>query len=181
MRFLLRRTTAVAATGCAVAVLSAAVVTGLAGVLAGGRGGDDVPGGGSDGHAEVRLGGRSFRISGDALRPLSPGRSAAIDVVFSNPRDARLHVTSLRVRVRAVSAPNATSVRPCTRRDFAVRQVRPHFAAHVPARSTRRLSESGLRRGAWPRVRMVNRPVNQDGCKGASITLGFRGSGSFRQ
>jgi len=175
VRFSLRKSYAVAVTAGVMALAGAVAVVGLT------HGDRDVSGAGADGHVEVRLGGRSFRISGDAVKPIAPGRSAAIDVVFTNPRLATLRVTELRVRVREVDAPKATEDRPCSRRDFAVRQVRPSFAVTVPARSSRSLSRVDLRRGAWPRVRMIDRPVNQDGCKGASITLGFRGSGSMRR
>jgi hypothetical protein len=30
---------------------------------------------------------------------------------------------------------------------------------------------------SWPAVGMVDRPVNQDGCKGASVTLRYEASG----
>lgn len=176
MRVIVRKRYVVAAVVCAVALLGAVtVVFGLT------RGDGEVPGAFPDGHAEVRLGGRPFRIDGDAAKPLSPGRSATINVRFTNPRNSPLRVTRLRVWVRAVSAPNADEHHPCWRRDFAVRQARPGFAVSVAARATRSLRGLGVPRGSWPQVRMVNRPVNQDGCKGASITLGYRGSGSLRR
>lgn len=143
--------------------------------------GAGVPGVGADGQADVRLVGRSFTISGDADRPLSPGRSAPIDLEVENPFGDPLRVDELRVRVRAVRAPRADERHPCTRRDFRVRQLRTGFAVIVPAGATRSLDRLGVARSAWPRVRMVNRPVNQDGCKGASITLAYDGSGSLRR
>jgi hypothetical protein len=170
-----RKRSAIVVVLCVAAVVGALAATALT------LGDPAVPGGGRNGHAEVRLGARQFRISGDAIRILSPGRSSAIDVTFTNPRDRGLKVTRLRVRVRAVEAPNATDRHPCTPLDFRVRQVRPAFAIKVAPHATRSLSESGLRRGAWPRLRMRNRSINQDGCKGASLTLAYRGSGTFRR
>lgn len=165
--------------GCATALLAAATAVAAVAVTSGDRG--EVPGTGVDGHADVRLGARSFRITGDAVRPLSPGRSAPINVRFANPHGAPLRVTGLRVRVRAVSAPNSDAHHRCSRRDYTVRQVRPGFAVRVPGHVTRSLSGLGVRRKAWPRVGMLNRPVNQDGCKGASLTLAYVGSGSLRR
>ena len=168
----MRRRYAVAAVAGAVAVLGTFAVVVLK------NGGDGVmPGARTTRHADVRLAGGSFTIGGDAVGPLSPGRSAAIDVELSISSDGPLLVTRLHVRVRAVSAPNADQRHPCSRLDFAVRQVRPAFSVTVPAHATGSLSRLGVDRRAWPLVRMVDRPVNQDGCKGASITLAYVGSG----
>jgi hypothetical protein len=30
---------------------------------------------------------------------------------------------------------------------------------------------------AWPRLKLRNRPGNQDGCKGVRLTLGYRAHG----
>ena len=38
------------------------------------------------------------------------------------------------------------------------------------------LSELGFGRSEWPEVSMLNLPTNQDGCKGASLTLAFAGA-----
>lgn len=171
----MRRRWAVPAVATFVLLVGTVAVVGLTPL------GGKVPGRGADGHADVLLGGSSFRIAGDAVRPLSPGRAAAIDVRFTNPRGSRLRVTVLRVRVRAVRAPNADRSHPCGRRDFSVRQARLGPRVVVPARSSRSLGDLGLRRWRWPHVRMINRPVNQDGCKGATLTLSYRGTGRLRR
>jgi len=166
----------------AVAVLSAAaaLVVIVILVLTGGHDGD-VPGAGARGHADVRLGTKGFRIGGDAIVPLAPGTAAAIDVKVSNPYHDPLRVTRLRVWVHAVQAPNADEDHPCSRRDFAVRQVAPSFAVTVAGRATRSLSRLGVPQRSWPHLRMVDRRTNQDGCKGAALTLLYRGSGSLRR
>lgn len=159
------------------AVVAATAITGVA--LTGAA--RDLPGVGDDGQADVRFGARHFSITGDAVRPVSPGKGSAIDVTFTNPRGRRMKVTGLRVTIREVTAPNATARRPCSLTDFRVKQARRAFAVGVPPHATRSLSQYHLRRGRWPRLRMKNRPVNQNGCKGASLTLAYRASGSFRR
>lgn len=174
MRLPVRKRYAVAALACAVGLIGALVVIAL-------KLDRIVPGASRDGNADVLLGGRSFKIAGDAVRPLSLGSSAPIDIEFTNPADSPLLVTRLQVHVRSVEGPNADGRRPCSRLDFAVRQVGPRFAVTVPARSTRSLSGLDVPPEEWPLVRMINRPVNQDACKGASITLGYVGSGRLRR
>ncbi len=171
----MRKRYAVAAIVCVAALFGTATVFGLP------LGDGEVPGTGRDGQADVRLHVRAFRIDGDAIRPLSPGRFAPVNVRITNRHDSRLGITRLRMRLRAVDAPNEDRRRPCSLRDFAVRQARPGFAVTVPAHASRSLRAVGVPRWSWPRVRMVNRPVNQDGCRGASLTLAFRGSGSLRR
>jgi hypothetical protein len=46
----------------------------------------------------------------------------------------------------------------------------------VPASSTLTLSELGFTEGQMPQVGMLNRSVNQDGCKGSTLTFAYSGS-----
>jgi hypothetical protein len=170
------RTRHVVATVLAVAALLGAIAAGAVTIRDG-----HLTGRGAEGNADVRLGVRGFPITGNAAKALSPGRSAPINVRFTNRRRSALRVTQLRVSVRKVLAPNADVRHPCTLRDFIVTQVRHGFTVTVPARSTRTLSRMHVRRSAWPRVGMVSRSTNQDGCKGASLTLAFVGSGTLRR
>lgn len=165
------------------AIASAGVASVLGAIAALGLplGDRTLPGAGTGGHADVRLRASPFRIGGDAVEPLSPGRSAPVDVTITNPRNTPLTVTRLRVRVRAVTAPRADAAHPCSRRDFGTRQVPKGFTVTVPARGSRSLSDLDVPRTSWPKVRMVNRPVNQDGCKGARLTLRYVGSGRLRR
>lgn len=143
-----------------------------------GPGADGVRGEGTGGQEGSLIEG-PFRISGDAAGPLSPGRAAPIDVELTNPAEGQLRVTALRVQVQAVTAPNADERHPCSPLDYAVSQVPSGFAVTVPAQATRSLSGLGVPEAAWPRVHMIDAPVNQDGCKGASVTLSYVGSGSL--
>jgi hypothetical protein len=82
------------------------------------------------------------------------------------------------VTVHEVTAPHADRARPCSVADFVLHQTARSLHVTVPARSTRTLRTLGLARTAWPHVGMRDRPVNQDGCKGARLTLDYTGAGS---
>lgn len=136
----------------------------------------DGPGG-----AEVANSSKSFTLRGDAANPISPGLMAPLDLTFTNRHDGPVAVTDLRVTVRGVRAPNADDAHPCAVGDFAVDQASNDLSITVPARGTSTLSGLDLSRAKWPQVGMVERSVNQDGCKGASLTLVYSASGTLDQ
>jgi hypothetical protein len=136
-------------------------------------------GGGSGGTGRVVLDGSSasFTISGNATAPLSPGVQAALDLVLTNPHDVAVSVDTLRVTVQAVSAPNADEGYPCAARDFALDQASSGLVVRLPPHSTSSLSSLGVPAASQPQVGMVNRAVDQGGCKGASLTLAYTAFG----
>lgn len=119
---------------------------------------------------------RLFRIGGRLSGQLAPGVSVPLDLVLSNPHAYPVFVMSLTVRVRRIRAPRADAGHRCTVRDFAVARFSGRPFKLRPA-SSARLKRLGIARWRWPRVRMRDRPVNQDGCKGASLRLEYRGTG----
>jgi hypothetical protein len=123
----------------------------------------------------------SFTIEGNATEPISPGVGAPLDLKLTNPHDVPMSVTDLRVRVQKVSAPNADDAHPCAVGDFTVGQASSSIKITVAARATSTLSSLGLPRATWPQVGILERSVNQDGCKGASLTLGYAASGTLAQ
>jgi hypothetical protein len=123
----------------------------------------------------------SFTIDGNATEPISPGVRAPLDLQLSNPHDVPMSVTDLRVRVQKVSAPNADDAHPCAVGDFTVGQASSSIKITVAARATSTLSSLGLPRATWPQLGILERSVNQDGCKGASLTLGYAASGTLAQ
>ena len=122
---------------------------------------------------------KSFTIDGDAAYPISPGVRAPLDLVFTNPHDLAMSVTDLRVTLRGVRAPNADDGHPCAIGDFSVDQASSRLAFSLASRSTSKLSSLGIPRAKQPQVGMLNRSVNQDGCKGASLTLRYTASGTL--
>jgi hypothetical protein len=123
----------------------------------------------------------SFTIGGSAAEPISPGVRAPLDLSLTNPHDVPMVVTDLRVRVKDVSAPNAHDLKPCAGGDFSVDQAASGLEITVAARSTSTLSSLGLSRATMPHVGMLNRPANQDGCKGASPTLDYTATGTLQR
>jgi hypothetical protein len=119
----------------------------------------------------------TFSISGRTTRMLSPGVSAPLDLSLTNDHGSALTVGQLVVRVAAVLAPAADAAHPCTLADFAVTQFGGAYGFLVRASTTSTLSALGIPAALFPRVAMINRPLNQDGCKHATLTLAYSGIG----
>lgn len=129
--------------------------------------GDDDDAGGGD------TTGIRFSITGSPDGPLSPGTARAVDLTFSNPHADAITVTSLSVSVTATDRPTACPVSP----NFTVTQFGPPYTGLVlPARGRTSLSALGIAEARWPRVAMVETGRNQDGCRGAALTLSFTGT-----
>jgi hypothetical protein len=54
------------------------------------------------------------------------------------------------------------------------------FQITLPAQTAKNLSSLDLPAEQWPQVGLLERPVNQDGCKGASLTLGYAADGTLQ-
>jgi hypothetical protein len=133
-----------------------------------------------DGGGEAALNESTFGIGGDTTQAMSPGVTVSIDVMMTNPNDRAMAVSGLVITVDRVAAPRADRLHPCSVDDFTVEQPEVDLRATVPANTFRSLSSLGVDPERWPRVGMVNRSVNQDGCKGASVTLAYSGSGTLQ-
>lgn len=118
----------------------------------------------------------AFTIAGVLPTPLSPGAGVPLDLTLTNRESADLQISSLAVSVASVSAPRADSTHPCGPDDFSVAPFSGAPGFTLPAAGTASLSELGLAPADWPQVSMLNPPVNQDGCKGASLALSFSGT-----
>jgi hypothetical protein len=136
--------------------------------------GGDGTGDGSSGAGSTYA---SFSIDGDATEVITPGAMVPLDLEFTNPHDVPMSVTGLVVSVHLVKAPNADDARPCSDADFALDRASSRLAVTLAAHSRSTLSGLGIPRRAWPHVGMLNRSVNQDGCKGATLGLDFTASG----
>ncbi|TQK71393.1 hypothetical protein [Nocardioides sp. SLBN-35] len=114
-----------------------------------------------------------FPVGGTPDRTLAPGSEpAAIDLALTNPFDAPMTVTGLGVSI------TSTSVTGCGVDNYAVDDYTGPFPLTVPAHGTRTLSQLGVPRGQWPKVRMLDLPTNQDVCKGATVQLAYTGAGN---
>lgn len=119
----------------------------------------------------------AFTISGDIGDAIVPGAHEPLDLSLENPNDRNLVVDRISVTVTDVDAPQADARHPCSVADFVVRQVADGIAVTLRANRVDDLSSMGVARRDWPAVGMLNRPVNQDGCKGAFLTLGYEARG----
>lgn len=120
----------------------------------------------------------SFMISGDVIRPITPGELVALDLRLENTNDLDLRIDRITVAVVDVDAPQSDKRHPCSAADFEVRQLSGSVVLRLAGYSTDSLSGLKLPEANWPAVGMLNRPVNQDGCKGASLTLNYEASGT---
>ena len=116
-------------------------------------------------------------IQGDARSPITVGALVPLNLALVNPNEFALTIDKLSVTVLEVEAPRADADHPCSAVDFEVRQLKGRVVLTLAADSDANLSEMEVPLGSWPAVGMLNRPVNQDGCKGAFLTLGYEARG----
>jgi hypothetical protein len=124
---------------------------------------------------------KPFTIEGTAATPMSPGVSVPLDLGVTNPYSVTMSVTTLQVRIQTITAPNSDGAHRCARSDFTVEQKAagsPELT--LPPEIHSSLAGLGLPDADWPRVGMLNRLVNQDGCKGASLTLAYSATGTTK-
>ena len=123
---------------------------------------------------------RSFTISGDLQGQLAPAVSRPLGLTVTNPDKAQVSVTNLSVSITSItrSAVAVAAGRQCTTADYTVTQYSGPYPLAVPGSSSRTLTQLGVPSTVWPQVAMIDRPVNQDGCKGATLTLAYAGSGT---
>jgi hypothetical protein len=122
------------------------------------------------------VGNANFAIAGNLPTPLEPGFGAPLDLALTNPGTTEIAVSGLQVAVSSIVAPRASASYPCISDDFSVTQFSGAYGFTIPASSTRTLSELGFSEAQLPQVAMPNRPVNQNGCKGASVQFDFTGT-----
>jgi len=90
-------------------------------------------------------------------------------------------VVDVKLTVRRLDAPNASERRPYLVEVFTVEQAAVGIEVTLPPRATSSQSGLSLPGSRWPRVGRRNTSVNQDGCKGASLTLEFSASGTVEE
>jgi len=117
-----------------------------------------------------------FTLEGRLDTTLSPGATRPMDLTVGNPLDRAVVLTELVVTVVAVQASDATPSRPCTVADFDTRPSR-FDPLTLPPRATTTLRAAGVERDRWPTVSMLDTDQNQDGCRGAALTLSLRAVG----
>jgi len=121
---------------------------------------------------------RQLVVSGD-VDGLAPGLLRPIDLTVTNQDKKPVSVTNLTVSLQSVSRTQYAVAHglACGLADYAVRQYSGPYPLAGPGLGSRSLDQLGIPAPQWPQVMLVDRPVNQDGCKGATLTLGYAASG----
>lgn len=113
-------------------------------------------------------------ITAEAAGAFAPGVTVPLNLAFENRNDFALTLGEVRVAVTGIDAPRAKAGRPCTQADYTVRQLAADVRLMIDADSVTDLRALGLDADELPAVTLVDRPVNQDGCKGAALTLTYQ-------
>jgi hypothetical protein len=124
--------------------------------------------------------GVKVKVTGEAQGQLRPGNSAPVLLRFQNPNKHKVQMGRVRVKIAGIVAPNADAAHPCTTADFAIRQMARKTVVRLPARRSTDLAAVHVPMSAWPTLTMLDRPLNQDGCKGAELRLKFKARGLKR-
>jgi uncharacterized membrane protein len=124
----------------------------------------------------------SFSISGDAnTANLYPGSETPVDPLISNPYSSTgLSISSISTTLASVSAPGS-----CSLQDFSIQQLDAAAYPVVAPGAVQNATLSSLIAQAhpsWtaqqvskalPQLTLLNRPVNQDGCKNSTISFHY--------
>lgn len=122
--------------------------------------------------------GRQFTITVPSVVVPGPGTRTPLNVTLTNPNNQAMQVTNLTVAISSVTkSPSAPANRPCSAADYAIVPFSGSYPLSVGAGQSVSLSGLGISSGLWPAVAMLNSVANQDGCKGATISLSFSGAG----
>jgi hypothetical protein len=121
--------------------------------------------------------GKPFTISSGSIGALAPGVSRPINLTMTNSNNSPIAISNLSVTVQSVT--KATGVtKSCATADYAVTQYSGPYPLTVAKNGSASLASLGVAESQWPQLRMLDTNANQDGCKGATLTLAYTGSGS---
>jgi len=129
---------------------------------------------------DINTKGKNFIISGNLSGLLAPGRTLPLELNLSNPNKKSLSVTNLSVTVQSVTRTGFAidQHQPCLVGDYGVVQYSGPYPLVVPGSSAKTLTQLGVVTASqWPQIRFLNTTSNQDGCKGATLSLSYSGSG----
>jgi hypothetical protein len=106
------------------------------------------------------------RRSGNALLPAPGAKPIPLALRLNNSNDARRYVTGLTVAVTSGPrrCPSLANLR------IVQSNLSSRNPLEIPERGSVTLPAQGV---SAPTIQLVNRPVNQDGCKGARFPLRF--------
>lgn len=117
-------------------------------------------------------------LSASSINAIGPGVSSALDMAFTNEDSTVVSVNHVAITVTSVTAPQASAGRTCTLADFYVTQLPATFSVSLAGGARSSLGTLGTPTSDWPTIGMLNTTSNQDGCKGASLTLSYTAWGN---
>ena len=117
---------------------------------------------------------RRLLLGGNLRAALVPGAVQPLDARIGNPFDQDVAVTAIELTALHVDAPQSTPDHPCDAADFALQPL-TGAPVRVAAGVVASLADLGVPAERWPAITMLDRPTNQDGCKGAVVTFTYRG------
>ncbi len=115
--------------------------------------------------------GKPFAVTGNASGPLAPGLTRELAITLTNPNNVAITVTALGATVASGSSKagcDGPSNLQLTQSDLSTSNT-----LTIPANGHISLPSGTV---SAPQVQMLNLPVNQDACKGASFTFTYSGS-----
>jgi len=115
--------------------------------------------------------GLPFTIAGDATQLLSPGTSATLNLVITNPNSSPITIApgGITIVISTTQAGCSASANYTVTHGLTASVV-------VPATSTKSLSALGIATANWPVISMLDTHTNQNACAGAPLTLTYTGS-----
>lgn len=119
----------------------------------------------------------AFQIRGGATVPLSPGVTVPLDLRFTNPHDKPMMVTQLRVTIRKLTAPGADEDHPCSVGDYQLTQIADSVEIRLRPSAVTSFADLGIPERHRPQIGMVYGRADQDGCRGATLKLGYTAFG----
>jgi hypothetical protein len=125
----------------------------------------------------VTKSGKPFGIAGNLAGSLAPGVALPLDLTLTNPNNQKLSISNLTVTIKSVAKAAGAPAGACSTSDYAVTQYSGPYPLAVAANGTTTISSLVSNQAKWPQVRMLNTSSNQNGCKGATVTLAYSGAG----
>jgi hypothetical protein len=115
--------------------------------------------------------GKPFSVTGSASGPLAPGLTRALTITLTNPNNVAITVTAFTASVAAGSSkPGCDGP---SNLQLSQSNLSTSNTLTIPANGQVMLPSGTV---SAPQVQMLNLPVNQDACKGASFTFTYSGS-----
>lgn len=118
-----------------------------------------------------------FEITGSLALPLFPGNTQSLNLSLGNPYNFPLKVLSVEVTVEPATTKIGVANPGCIGDQHLSVLHGLTAEVTVPAHSTKSLQQMlPAQPDAWPLIKMLNLPTNQDACKNTTFKLSYEGT-----